>query len=91
MQVVWPWVQPYLDDRATSGARRVGLPDDEHRLASLVPTDELAAFAAALVRVSLLAKGVDALGNEPLGNAAAGIAVAGGAVAGAAPSRAVVE
>ena len=91
VQVVWPWVQPYLDDRATSGARRVGLPDDEHRLASLVPTDELAAFAAALVRVSLLAKGVDALGNEPLGNAAAGIAVAGGAVAGAAPSRAVVE
>src|SRR3954466_8451037 len=32
---VWPWVRPYLDDRARAGARRLGLPDDEERLADL--------------------------------------------------------
>src|SRR3954470_13450121 len=53
-QQVWPWVRPYLDDRARAGARRVGLPDDGDRLAELVPPDELARFAAALVRVARL-------------------------------------
>ena len=34
VQAVWPWVRPYLDDRARAGARRVGLPDDGERLAA---------------------------------------------------------
>jgi endonuclease III len=54
VQAVWPWVRPYLDDRARAGARRLGLPDDVGPLAALVPPDELARFAAALVRVSRL-------------------------------------
>ena len=47
-------MRPYLDERARAGARRVGLPDDGDRLAGLVPPDDLARFAAALVRVSRL-------------------------------------
>src|SRR6185503_6435165 len=27
VQGVWPWLRPYLDERARAGARRVGLPD----------------------------------------------------------------
>ncbi len=54
VQAVWPWVRPYLDERARAGARRLGLPDDAHQLADLVPPDQLARFAAALVRVSRL-------------------------------------
>src|SRR4051812_25382668 len=41
VQLVWPWVRPYLDDRARAGAGRIGLPDDE-RLVGLVEPDELA-------------------------------------------------
>jgi endonuclease III len=62
VQQVWPWVRPYLDDRARSGASRVGLPDDG-RLAELVDPDDLARFAAALVRVSRTPAGEDPLGN----------------------------
>jgi endonuclease III len=54
VQAVWPWVRPYLDDRARAGARRVGLPDDGESLAALVPDHDLARFAAGLVRISLL-------------------------------------
>jgi hypothetical protein len=54
VQAVWPWVRPYLDDRARAGARRLGLPDDALQLAELVRPDDLARFAAALVRVSRL-------------------------------------
>jgi hypothetical protein len=63
VQGVWPWVRPYLDDRALAGARRVGLPDDGARLAELVPADDLARFAAALVRVARLPSGHDPLGS----------------------------
>jgi hypothetical protein len=63
VQGVWPWVRPYLDDRALAGARRVGLPDDGARLAQLVPADDLARFAAALVRVARLPSGHDPLGS----------------------------
>jgi hypothetical protein len=52
-QAVWPELRPYLDRRALDGARRVGLPDDPDRLASEVSGDDLAALAAALVRVAL--------------------------------------
>jgi len=51
VQAVWPWARPYLDDRARAGARRIDLPDDGG-LAGLVEPDDLARFAAALVRVS---------------------------------------
>jgi endonuclease III len=63
VQAVWPWVRPYLDDRARAGARRVGLPEDGDRLAELVPPDDLARFAAALVRVSRLPPSRDPLGG----------------------------
>ena len=61
-QGVWPWVRPYLDDRARSGAIRIGLPDDG-RLAELVEPDDLARFAAALVRVSRAPSAQDPLGD----------------------------
>jgi len=60
VQGVWPWVRPYLDDRARAGARRIGLPDDA-RLAGLVAATDLARFAAALVRVSRVPAGRDPL------------------------------
>jgi endonuclease III len=63
VQHVWPWVRPYLDDRARAGALRAGLPDDGARLAQLVAPEQLAAFAAGLVRVSRLPAGQDALGG----------------------------
>jgi inactivated superfamily I helicase len=52
VQAVWPWVRPFLDDRARDGARRLGLPDDAIALAGLVDGGDLARFAAALVRVA---------------------------------------
>jgi endonuclease III len=60
VQGVWPWVRPYLDDRARAGARRIGLPDDE-RLVALVEPEDLTRLAAALVRVSRLPSGQDPL------------------------------
>ena len=63
-QAVWPWVRPYLDDRARAGARRVGLPEDRNELAALVDDDELARFAAALVRISLLPARADPLDDR---------------------------
>ena len=63
VQAVWPWVRPYLDERARAGARRVGLPDVDGQLVSLVPEQDLARFAAALVRISLLPRRDDPLGT----------------------------
>lgn len=68
VQAVWPWLRPYLDDRARAGARRVGLPDDGEGLAALVPEADLARFAAWLVRISLLPARADPL--EDSGSAA---------------------
>lgn len=62
VQRVWPWVRPYLDDRARAGARRVGLPDGDG-LAELVEPDDLARLAAALVRVSRLPASRDPLSD----------------------------
>lgn len=56
VQAGWPWVRPCLDARAVDGAARVGLSADPAELARLLPTEELARFAAGLVRVSLLGK-----------------------------------
>jgi hypothetical protein len=61
VQHVWPWVRPFLDERAREGARRAGLPDDADELATLVAGADLARFAAALVRVSCRRPGVDPL------------------------------
>ena len=62
VQAVWPWIRPYLDDRARAGARRIGLPEGHRQLADLVADDELAPFAAGLVRISLLSRRIDPLG-----------------------------
>ncbi|WP_020659569.1 hypothetical protein [Amycolatopsis benzoatilytica] len=51
-QAVWPWLRPYFDRRALDGAEKAGLPSDPEQLAKLVPGDELARLAAALVRRS---------------------------------------
>jgi endonuclease III len=65
VQAVWPWVRPYLDERARAGALRAGLPDDGNRLAQLVAPEELAAFAAGLVRVSRLPTSQDPFSDRP--------------------------
>ena len=52
VQDVWSWVRPYFDDRATAGAKQLGLPVDASKLASLAPRAN-ARLAAALVRVAL--------------------------------------
>jgi hypothetical protein len=61
VQQVWPWARPYLDDRTLAGAHRVGLPGAATSLAGLVPGEDLAAFAAGLVRISLLPARADPL------------------------------
>ena len=63
VQAVWPWVRPYLDDRARAGARRIGLPEDGEPLAGLVEPRDLARFAAGLVRISRLPKSHAPLGG----------------------------
>ena len=52
-QLVWPELRPALDGKVLDGARRLGLPSDAEKLVALVPGDELAVTAAALVRVAL--------------------------------------
>ncbi|NUP24344.1 MAG: endonuclease [Streptomyces sp.] len=52
-QRVWPEAAPYLDDKALSGAQRLGLPKDPDRLVDLAGNTEPAVLAAALVRASL--------------------------------------
>lgn len=53
VQLVWPEFRPRLDGKALQGAEKLGLPTQPGRLAKLVAPDELAHFAAALVRVAL--------------------------------------
>ncbi|WP_116205190.1 endonuclease [Amycolatopsis circi] len=52
-QAVWPWLRPYFDRKALDGAKKAGLPADPKRLAKLVPGDDSARLAAALVRRGL--------------------------------------
>jgi len=52
VQDVWTWVRPYFDDRATTAAKRLGLPAEPEKLGALAPHDN-ARLAAALVRASL--------------------------------------
>lgn len=51
-QNVWPWAQPYFDERALETARDLELPTDPGRLLTL-SEGRPAELAAALVRVSL--------------------------------------
>ena len=53
VQAVWPWLRPYFDKRALSGASKLGLPADPGRLAKLVKPDDHARLAAALIRASI--------------------------------------
>ncbi|MFF7245931.1 endonuclease [Embleya sp. NPDC008237] len=53
VQGIWPFLRPVLDGKALDGAARVGLPKSPDALAELVDGDDLARFAAALVRVAL--------------------------------------
>lgn len=52
-QLVWPELRPALDRKVLDGAKRLGLPTSAKELAALVPDDDLAVTAAALVRVAL--------------------------------------
>jgi endonuclease III len=52
VQDVWTWVRPYFDDRATTAAKRLGLPAQPAKLGALAPQAN-ARLAAALVRASL--------------------------------------
>ncbi|GDY31209.1 endonuclease [Gandjariella thermophila] len=53
VQAVWPEVRPHFDKKTLSGARELRLPEDPEKLAGMVPDDQMARFAAALVRVTL--------------------------------------
>jgi hypothetical protein len=53
VQAVWPEVRPHFDKKTLSGARELGLPADPEKLAGLVPDDQVARLAAALVRATL--------------------------------------
>jgi hypothetical protein len=52
-QGVWPEVAPYVDDRASAGARALGLPTSSRAIVSLVDATDLPRLVAALVRASL--------------------------------------
>jgi hypothetical protein len=52
-QQVWPGLRPNHDRKALDGAKRLGLPQVPAKLAELVDADDLARFAAGLIRVSL--------------------------------------
>ena len=51
-QVVWPWLQPYLDERVAAAAEQFGLPGTARALASAAGTADLSRLSAALIRVS---------------------------------------
>lgn len=53
VQAVWPWLRPFFDERACETAGGLGLPHTPHGLGGLVPPQDHARLAAALVRVSL--------------------------------------
>ncbi|MFW6093178.1 MAG: hypothetical protein ACODAC_04335 [Pseudomonadota bacterium] len=53
VQVAWEEVYPYADQRVLKAARRLGLGDDAQALARLVPREDFARFAGALLQVDL--------------------------------------
>jgi hypothetical protein len=52
VQDVWTWARPYFDKKALASARKLGLPAEPDKLATLAPRS-CATFAAALIRISL--------------------------------------
>ncbi|MET9957080.1 endonuclease [Streptomyces sp. NPDC006339] len=52
-QAVWPELRPFFDRRSLAAAESLGLPRTPAGLARLVPPEELARLAAALVRAGL--------------------------------------
>lgn len=56
---VWPDLVPYVDNRTTAGARRVGLPTSATGLAGCVSEQDLPRLVAACVRASLNRKVVE--------------------------------
>lgn len=52
-QGVWGELRPFVDRRAVSTARKLGLPTRPHELADLVPANRFPALVAALVRTGL--------------------------------------
>jgi endonuclease III len=53
VQLVWPDIRPFADQKVVAGAAKLGLPKSADGLARLVPTTDLTRLASALVRVSL--------------------------------------
>lgn len=53
VQGIWTELEPCLDGKAVQGAQRLGLPANPRELAKLVTPEQLAVFAAALVRAAL--------------------------------------
>ncbi|MEV0783731.1 endonuclease [Streptomyces sp. NPDC050423] len=53
VQGIWTELEPCLDGKAVQGAQRLGLPANPRELAELVAPEQLAVFAAALVRAAL--------------------------------------
>lgn len=53
VQLVWLDIRPFVDRKVAAGAAKLGLPKSADGLARLVPSDDLARLASALVRVSL--------------------------------------
>jgi endonuclease III len=65
VQVVWPQVAPYLDDRVLDAARTVGLPHEGGPLAALPgSSDDLVRLCAALIRVSRHKATIDEVKSE---------------------------
>lgn len=52
VQAVWPELSPYADGIAVKGAERLGLPTAAHRLAALVPDDDVPRLVAGCVRAA---------------------------------------
>ncbi|HEX7354033.1 MAG TPA: endonuclease [Mycobacteriales bacterium] len=50
VQVAWPWLRPYADQRVLDAARAAGLPHTVRGLANAAGTDDLSAVGAALIR-----------------------------------------
>ncbi|MDQ3785743.1 MAG: endonuclease [Actinomycetota bacterium] len=64
VQAVWPELRPYLDRKTIDGAKKIGLPADQDKLAGLVGKDDVGRLAAALVRVSLDKKLAEAVKGD---------------------------
>lgn len=53
VQAAWEEVYPYADPKVIDSAARLGLPDNPHELAELVPRNKFAHFAAGLIRIAI--------------------------------------